>query len=150
MKRFALSFAIVLACAAAANAQAPVADYYSMNSTMNGTALAAGSTIEAYDGDGIRCGIATVNAEGGFLMHVYGNDPFTQNIDEGASQGEFLHWRIDGVDLAAADAQWIANLVGAFNDMRWENGAAKEIRLSATTSAIESQTWSAMKNRFRP
>lgn len=149
MKRFALTFAVALACAAAAHAQAPVADYYSLNSTMNGTQLTAGMTIEAFDGDGIRCGTATVNADGGFLMHVYGNDPLTAGIDEGATQGEFLQWRIDGTDLSASDATWIANLVGSFNDIRWENGAAKQIQLSATTSAIEPQSWSAVKDRFR-
>lgn len=149
MKRIVLGIALVLA-AGAAHAQAPVADYYSLNSTMNGTALTAGMTIEAYDGDGILCGSAIVNLDGGFLMHVYGNDPLTAAIDEGATQGEFLHWRIDGIDLLDADALWIANLVGSFNDARWENGAAKEIRLSATTSAIEAQSWSAVKDRFRP
>lgn len=150
MKRFALTFAFVLTCAAAAQAQAPVADYYSLNSMMDGAQLTAGSTIEAFDGDGIRCGAATVNADGGFLMHVYGNDPLTPATDEGATQGEFLQWRIDGIDISASDATWIANLVGSFNDIRWENGAAKQIQLSATTSGTELQSWSAVKDRFRP
>lgn len=149
MKRFAVGFALVLA-ASAAHAQAPVADYYSLNSTMNGTQLIAGMTIEAFDADGIRCGAATVNPDGGFLMHVYGNDPLTPAIDEGATSGEFLQWRIDGIDISESDALWIANLVGAFNDIRWENGAAKEIRLTAATSATETQSWSAVKDRFRP
>lgn len=149
MKRIVLGFALVLA-AGAAHAQAPVADYYSLDSTWNGTPLTAGMTIEAFDGDGIKCGSATVNLDGGFLIHVLGNDPLTASIDEGATQGEFLHWRIDGIDISDASALWIANLVGSFNDMRWENGAAKQIQLSAATSAIETQSWSAVKNRFRP
>ena len=148
MKRFVLGIAIALA-AGAAHAQAPVADYYSLDSTMNGIALTAGMTIEAFDADGIRCGAATVNLDGGFLIHVYGNDPLTAAVDEGAAQGEFLHWRIDGADIEDANALWIANLVGSFNDMRWENGAAKQIQLSASTSAIEAQSWSAVKDRFR-
>jgi len=80
---------------------------------------------------------------------VYGNDSLTGSIDEGANQGEILKWRLDGKDVADSDATWIANIVGSFNDTRWENGAAKQIELQTRTSAIEDSSWSAVKDQYR-
>jgi hypothetical protein len=151
MKKTLLATAFVLACGAgAANAQAPVADFYSTTSLMDGQSLPAGTTIEAYDSDGIRCGLAQANASGGFLVHVYGNDPMTPGIDEGAREGEVLSWKLAGADVRPEDAHWIANLIGLFADLRWENGAAKQIELEANTAAVQVQTWSDFKSRFRP
>ena len=149
MKRCALALTVLLA-AVAAHAQAPVADYFSVDSQRDGKALVPGTTIEAWDTDGVRCGFAQVNADGGFLMHVYGNDPLTAAVDEGADAGEFLIWRVAIVDIAPQDCDWIANVVGSFEDVRWENGAAKQIRLDARTSAVEPQCWTAVKDLYRP
>jgi hypothetical protein len=150
MKRTALAFLLVAACSGAAHAQALVSDYYSLNSLMNGAALAAGTVIEARDGNGTLCGSTVVNPDGTFLLHVYGDDPQTTDVDEGASPGEFLQWRIDSTDVTPASVLWIANLVGNFNDMRWEDGAAKQFRMVATSSAIGAKTWTAVKDQFRP
>ncbi len=150
MKRIALTIALALACgASAAQAQAPVADFFSIGSKMNGATLAAGTMIEAIDSDGITCGSALANADGSFLIHVYGNDSLTGSIDEGANQGEILNWRLDGKDVLASDATWIANIVGSFNDTRWENGAAKQIDLETRTSSISASSWSTMKDQYR-
>jgi len=87
MKNFTIALALVLACGAgAAQAQAPVADFYSISTTMNGTLIASGTTIEAFDSDGIRCGNATANADGSFLIHVYGNDPMTPAWTKGRAR----------------------------------------------------------------
>jgi hypothetical protein len=149
VKHFALAIAVALV-AGAAHAQAPVADYFSIDSRMDGASLAAGTTIEAYDSDDVLCGVAQVNADGGFLIHVYGNDPLTSSVDEGAASGEYLNWRIAAYDVAPSDAVWIANIVGSFNDIRWENGAAKQIRLDGHTTPVAEQTWSAVKHLYRP
>lgn len=150
MKHRALTLALVAALGAgAAEAQAPVADYFSVDSQWDGALLAPGTTIEAWDSDGVRCGFAQVNLDGGFLIHVYGNDPLTPAVDEGANSGEFLAWRIGSIGVAAGDAMWLANIVGSFADMRWENGAAKQIRLEAHTMAVEPQSWSAVKDLYR-
>ncbi len=148
MKKLILIAGIVLASSGAAQAQAPVADYYSTSSKLDGAALPAGTMIEAYDGQNVRCGTATANADGGFLIHVYGNDPLTSGIDEGAAEGETLTWKL--ADKTPETAAWVATLIGLFADLRFENGAAKEIRLEATITAVETDTWSAVKNRFRP
>jgi hypothetical protein len=149
MKAIVLA-AAVLVCAGAAHAQAPVSDYFSLDSRFDGANLAPGTIIEAWDADGIRCGQAEVNLDGGFLIHVNGNDTLTPAVDEGANPGEFLTWRIAGTAIDDNNATWIANIVGAFNDIRWENGAAKQIRLEAHTTAIEVQTWTGVKDLYRP
>jgi hypothetical protein len=149
MNKAILALALVM-MAGAAHAQAPVADYFSLDSSIDGNPLVPGTLIEAYDGNGILCGSAQVNLDGGFLVHVNGDDPLTPGVDEGATNGEFLTWRIAATEVAPADATWIANLVGAFNDLRWENGAAKQMRLDASTSAVEAESWTAVKDLYRP
>lgn len=153
MKRFlgAFALAIAAACVAgAAHAQAPVADYYSTTSLLDGEALPAGTRIEAYDSDDVRCGYAEANADGQFLIHVYGNDPMTPTVDEGAREGELLVWRLNGTDILPANATWITNLIGLFADLRFENGAAKEIQLLAITTGIEQEGWGDVKLLYRP
>jgi len=150
MRNFTIALALVLACGAgAAHAQAPVADFYSTTSTMNGAPIAPGTTIEAYDTDGIRCGNAIANADGSFLIHVYGNDPMTPSADEGAREGEALTWKLNGYDVQPEDAQWIGNLIGMFADARWENGSAKEISLDVRTTKVNLTAWSDVKEIFR-
>lgn len=150
MKRILLLVALVIGCSAgAARAQVPVADFFSTNSLLDGKAVPAGTTIEAYDTDGIRCGYATANADGSFLMHVYGNDPMTPGTDEGAREGEMLAWRIDGHDVEPQEAAWIANLIGMFADLRWENGAAKQLRLDVRTTAAAPASWTEVKESYR-
>ena len=87
-KRTLLAVAIAIACGTgAAHAQAPVADFFSTTSLKDGQPLAPGTIIEAWDSEGIRCGYAETNPCGGSLIHVYGNAPMTQSIDEGAREG---------------------------------------------------------------
>lgn len=149
IRKTILAAAIVMGCAAAAHAQAPVADFFSTSSLKDGQTLVPGTVIEAFDSDGIRCGYAEANASGGFLIHVYGNDPMTPGIDEGAQEGEMLHWRIDGFDIPDNDVTWIANLIGMFADARWENGAAKEIQLDARTTSAQSTSWADVKSLYQ-
>jgi hypothetical protein len=150
MKKILVAGAIVLGSSAGVvQAQAPVADFYSQTSLLDGTTLPAGTTIEAFDANGIRCGFAQANSSGGFLVHVYGNDPMTPGIDEGATEGEMLQWKLAGTAVDNDNTYWITNLIGTFADLRWENGAAKEMRLEGRTMAVENQSWSAVKTRFR-
>jgi hypothetical protein len=149
MKQALLAAAFLLLCGAgAAHAQAPVADFFSTTSLVDGQQMLAGTTIEAWDSNGVRCGTAQVSATGGFMIHVYGDDPMTPGADEGARDGEMLTWRISGATVL--NATWMSNLIGQFPDLRWENGAAKEIRLDGQATAIEEHSWSEIKARFRP
>ena len=71
MKTRLWTMALILACfAGTASAQVPVADFFSTSSKLNGAAMPAGTRIEAFDSDGIRCGFAETNADGSFFIHV--------------------------------------------------------------------------------
>ena len=148
MKTVLRTLALVVLCdVGRASAQAPVCDFFSTTSRLNGRMLQPGTTIEALDADGVRCGIAQPRADGSFLIHVYGDDPATPAVDEGAREGETLVWRINGD--SPQSVEWLGNLIGAFHDLRFENNAAKEMRIDATT-AIEDKTWTDVKQSFRP
>jgi len=136
----------LLLLAATAQAQAPVADYFSTSSLWDGAPLTVNMTIEAFDADGIRCGYAVANIDGSFLIHVYGNDPMTA-ADEGADEGEMLTWRIE--DKMPDRTLWVANLIGLFSDLRFENGAAKEMLIEGAPLAVENSPWSEVKRLFQ-
>ena len=72
-------------------------DFYGSSSNYNGAPLRAGDVVTAQDQDGIYCGTyyAEVPGHYGFL-HVYGDDATTPSIDEGASVGDTLTFRING------------------------------------------------------
>ena len=125
MRKMIVTLALVLAGGAqTAHAQAPVTDYFSFNSRLNGQLLPEGAVIEAFDSNGIRCGYTTAKADGSFLIQVYGNDPMTA-ADEGAREGEMLQWRLSG--YTPDNIAWLSNVIGLFADLRFENGASKEI-----------------------
>ena len=60
--------------------------------------LVPGDTIRAYDQSGVLCGDTTVIAEGGFLLHVTGDDNQTEQ-DEGADPGEKITFTINGQEV---------------------------------------------------
>lgn len=136
----------LLLLAGVAQAQAPVADYFSTSSKYENAGLTPGMTIEAFDANGIRCGYAEANAEGSFLIHVYGNDPMTA-ADEGANEGEMLTWRLQ--TRAPNTLDWVSNLVGLFSDLRFENGAAKEMLIEVLPLAVEDSPWGDIKLLYR-
>ncbi len=76
-------------------------DFYSLDSTLDGAPLPAGSVITVLDPDGVVCGAFSVARAGSYgLMPAYGDDPDTE-IDEGAVSGDRLEFRINGVAAAA-------------------------------------------------
>ena len=97
-----------------------------MASTYNGRLLAVGSIIQAYDQSGVYCGTdtarldtATSQAKFGYFA-VYGDDPNTVGLDEGADPGEQIAFRINGR---------VATLVQG--DDVWASEALKSVTLSA-------------------
>lgn len=60
--------------------------------------LKVGDVITAYDPDGILCGEFTVTKDGQYgIMHVYGDDVFSDNVDEGAVSGDIITFHINGM-----------------------------------------------------
>jgi hypothetical protein len=62
--------------------------------------LAVGDVVEFFDPEGTLCGRSVVDEEGGYgLMPVYGDDPMTSDIDEGAREGDYLTIRVNGREV---------------------------------------------------
>jgi hypothetical protein len=93
-------------------------------STYNSQPLVVGSIIEAYDPSGVYCGIDTVHLSGddaifGYFS-VYGDDPNTLTLDEGAVEGEHITLKINGRT---------ASVTGG--DDTWTNQSLKSVTLAA-------------------
>lgn len=62
--------------------------------------LEKGDVVEFFDRDGTLCGRWVVNEEGAYgLMAVYGDDPTTADLDEGAKDGELLTIKVNGAEV---------------------------------------------------
>jgi hypothetical protein len=96
-------------------------------STYNGTLLAAGSVVKAYDPSGTYCGVNTVRYGAGSgenifgYFAVYGDDPNTAGLDEGATSGEQISFKINGRDATVAQG-----------DDTWTDQSLKSVTLEAT------------------
>ena len=72
------------------------ADFYGLESTLDGQPLPVGAVITVRDSQGVLCGECVVKHAGRYgVMPVYGDDPSTQ-ADEGAGPGESLEFYVDG------------------------------------------------------
>jgi hypothetical protein len=84
-------------------------DYYG-TITSGSDNVPVGERIQVFDPQGVECGTFVVRREGlyGFI-HVYGDDPTTPNIDEGAEPGDELTFVVGGKIVARTDSpehQW--------------------------------------------
>jgi hypothetical protein len=101
-------------------------DFYSVDSTLDGTPLPAGTAVTVLDPDGVVCGAFLVSRVGGYgLMPVYGDDPDT-DVDEGASPGDQLEFRINGI---------AATIEGPDGPTWTEMGFAKQVDLAGSTGS---------------
>jgi hypothetical protein len=98
-------------------------------STYNGEPVVVGSIIQAYDPSGIYCGIDTVRLDGGSgeaifgYFSVYGDDPNTPALDEGAVAGEHITFKINGRT---------ASVIGG--DDTWTDQSLKSVTLAANAT----------------
>ena len=66
--------------------------------------LEVGDLVEFFDPDGVLCGKWTVRDKGAYgLMAVYGDDPTTAEVDEGAEKGDELTVRVNGIVVLPPD-----------------------------------------------
>jgi hypothetical protein len=98
-------------------------------STYNGQPLPVGSIIQAYDSTGVLCGQDTVilhvpsgNPQFGYFS-VYGDDPGTAGVDEGAENGETVFFKINGRDAAVVQG-----------DDTWTDQSQKSVTLEVTAT----------------
>jgi hypothetical protein len=88
-------------------------------STYNGLPLVVGSIVQAYDQSGVYCGVDTVHLDPlglGYAIFgatVYGDDPITPLIDEGAETDEDIVFKINGRDatVTAGSASWVHGVI---------------------------------------
>jgi hypothetical protein len=92
-----------------------VADYWGTAPTLYGLPLYEGDVITAVDPDGVTCGAAYVDANGDYLIHVYGDDKLvTPAIDEGAESGDAITFLLNcECELTAANL-WVNH--GSFEE----------------------------------
>jgi uncharacterized cupredoxin-like copper-binding protein len=66
-------------------------DFYGTTFTVQGAPAEVGDEIAVFDPDGVLCGGCVVHLQGTYgFLHVYGDDPTTLDVDEGASVGDVL------------------------------------------------------------
>lgn len=72
---------------------------------INTVAVDAGDEISVFDSDGVLCGHEIVDSVGSYgNLLIYGDNPATLDIDEGASPGEALRFKI--WDASAQQVMW--------------------------------------------
>lgn len=97
--------------------------FWGTNSTLDDEALQVGDVVDAYDPNGVHCGVYTVTNPGAYgMMAVYRDDATTSDIDEGADPGDAITFRING---------FMASPMGP-DDRFWSvNGDVKQVDLQA-------------------
>ncbi len=78
--------------------------------SIGGQAAQVGDEIAFFDPQGVLCGVFRITDPYGSygILHVYGDDPLTPNVDEGAVAGDVLSIRVWDASLAT---EWSATSV---------------------------------------
>ncbi len=90
-----------------AYSQARNCDFYGQ-AIIRGVPVTGSETITAYDPGGQLCGTAYYVGGGNYAVHVAGDDPSTTGVDEGASDGDAISFRINGelADVTGGSNTW--------------------------------------------
>jgi len=121
-------------------------NYYSSNTTLDGSPIPVGAVVNAYDPDGVWCGnfIVTTQGQYGFLL-VYRDDATTAGIDEGAEPGDTITFHINGhiaLQLGPSDPLWTTNGDIVEIDLEGHSNYDPTIVTTADTTAIEDDLYS--------
>ena len=101
-------------------------NFYGDASNLDSEPLRQGDVVTVQDAQGVTCGAFTVQVEGRYgFLHAYGDDATTPEVDEGASPGDTLLFRVNG-ELAVA--------AGPDTRIWSSDGDVKHVELNATTS----------------
>jgi hypothetical protein len=87
--------------------------------------VSEGDTIQVFDPDSILCGEGHGTVEGGYILHVFGDDPNTTDRDEGAVEDDTMRFVINGVETTVIEGSPV-----------WEYGGSKPIALEVVQSGI--------------
>jgi len=113
LNRFFVTFGLVVLSFTMCDAQVIPTPWfmtaYDNCTTVEGAPVSAGSVIRAYDPDAVQCGEFTVTSAGDYgFMAIYGDDPNSAGIDEGAEVGDVITFTINGLPavVVAGDPTW--------------------------------------------
>ncbi len=96
-----------------------------------------GDRIQAYDTDGIMCGDTVAVINGGFIINVAGDDPDTENIDEGAVTGEEIRFTVNGDSTVVIGASANFDSVIVIGEKAvWQNMGSQRVRLELINSEV--------------
>ncbi len=103
--------------------------------------LHEGDSIRVYDKQRVVCGDTTVNQDGGFIMAVAGDDPLTQDIDEGADPGEDLKFEINGipVEVTGASANFDTTIIPGGKPI-WQQMGSLRVKFGSTPDGLGEST----------
>ena len=99
--------------------------------------LSLGDVIQVFDKDSVLCGETQVTEEGGFLVHVFGDDASTLEKDEGAEPDETVDFVVNGA---------LAEVVEG--DPVWMDRGSKCVKLELNSSGIDLNTESNFPKRL--
>ncbi len=98
-------------------------DFYGDAVTNDGTPVAVGKVVKAYDPDGVLCGEFTIGTAGSYgFLHVYRDDPTTTE-DEGAVENDEISFTIFSA---------VAYVGGPDNNTWTSNGDSWEVDLQSS------------------
>ena len=129
-------------------AQVVWTDFYG-TVTYNGQPAPIGTVVDAFDPDGVHCGTFTVgditDSAGIFgFMPVYGDDPFTAGVDEGADDGETISFKVNGRDATvdSGDPTWEEGQTIKVKVLEIQNlGMGRSERISLSIKALATDPW---------
>jgi hypothetical protein len=107
--------------------------------TLDGAPLDTGDVVQAFDPEGMLCGEVQMREDGAPLfLAVYRDDPYTTGTDEGASSGDAISIRINGVLVfTGSDIVW-SNLGDEYEICSFNSSAPPVIGLSQASFNFES------------
>ncbi len=116
-------------------------DFFSKNSKFWGGPIQIGDVITAEDPNGVICGSYQVDKAPGHygFMPVYGDDPYSISIDEGAAPGDTITFRINGylaIPMGPDSPIWTAHGHIQNIDLTVEEIDTVKIQLSAGWNLI--------------
>ncbi len=119
-----------------------VSDFLGMV-TVDGQSAEIGDEVAVYDPDGVLCGLFILHTTGQYgMLHVYGDDPTTPEIDEGAKEGDALTFKLyrsstgvlyETADLKLTSGSPIGSFVASFIPPVWGDKKAYSLDISAIT-----------------
>ncbi len=128
LKLVAIVAVTTITVALPSRAQAPrFCNFFDSTTSFDGNPVPVGSIIEAFDPNGISCGICIVDTLPGFygFLSVRDDDPSTLGIDEGANSGDLIRFTINGRNATLDSGNAI-----------WEDQQIRRASLSANSTRI--------------